>query len=696
MAVDNAFPYHIYGAQQDNSNLGIASRGESGVIGREDWFQAGDGETGFVVPDPRDWHVIYSNNEGFITRYNKSKELYQDVSVWPLDNSGHGASDLKHRFQWVSPLFLSPHDPNTIYTAGEAVFKSTDQGHSWTAISEDLTRNDKSKQKPSGGPIQNDITSIEYYDVVFALAESPLKKGMLWAGTDDGLIHVTTDDGATWARVSPNMPEWSCVSLIDPSHFDAGSAYVAVDRHRLDDLKPYIYKTNDTGRNWTAITSGIPEGAYVHAVREDPKRRGLLYAGTELGVYVSFDDGAHWQPLRLNLPTSPVRDLVVKDDDLVVATHGRAFWVLDDLTPLRQVNDQVLQAEMKLYEPQTAVRLHYPDEIDTHQAAGTNPPSGAILDYYFKDAPKGEVTIDILDQQGKLVRRLSSEKHSGHEQPPEWPDQVEAPKTIPAEEGMNRFAWDLRYNEPVQTAGAFYYGGGPRGALALPGEYQVKLTANGQSQTAPLHLAMDPRLKGTEEGIRKSFELSRQVNARFSELHQAINQIRDTRTQIESLRQRFAGKDSLQPALTAADEMLTRMSAIEEKLIQVNMKSSEGNLVYPNQLNEEFYTFSRVIEADAVPTQSQEQVYKMLDGRLTEQLKGWAQIKTDEVPKINQLIKQADVPALSVSSEPAPAESAAPPTPPAASASTTPPAFPASPAPKPSVSPSPSASPSLN
>jgi photosystem II stability/assembly factor-like uncharacterized protein len=653
VAVDNAFPYHIYGAQQDNSNVGIASRGESGVIAREDWFQAGGGECGFVIPDPRDWHIIYSNNEGYIARYDKSKELFQDVSVWPLDNSGHGASDLKHRFQWISPLLLSPHDPSTIYTAGEAVFKSTDEGHSWKAISPDLTRNDKSKQKPSGGPIQNDITSIEYYDVVFALAESPLKKGMLWAGTDDGLLHVTTDDGATWTKVTPNMPEWSCVSLIEPSHFDAGIAYVAIDRHRLDDIKPYIFKTGDTGHTWISITNGIPEGAYVHAVREDPKHRGLLYAGTELGVYVSFDDGGHWQPLQMNLPTSPIHDLVVKDDDLVVATHGRGFWVLDDLTPLRQVNAQVAQADMKLYEPETAVRLHYPEEVDTHQAAGTNPPSGAVIDYYFKNAPKDEVTLEVLDGQGQTIRRLSSKEKKEDEQPPEWPDQVQVPKTIPAKDGMNRFAWDLRYDEPVQTPGAFYWGSSPHGALALPGDYQVRLTANGQSQTAPLHLAMDPRLKGAEAGIQKAFALSVTVNGRFSQLHQAINEIRETKTQLGSFRKRSAGNERLKPALAAADELEKKMSAIEAQLIQVNMKSSEGNLVYPNQLNEEVYTFSKVVEADAAPSEPQLEVWKMLDGRLEEQLQSWAQLKKDDVPKVNDLIKQADLPALSVAAAPA-------------------------------------------
>jgi photosystem II stability/assembly factor-like uncharacterized protein len=662
VAVDNAFPYHIYGSQQDNSNVGIASRGESGLIERQDWFPAGGGECGFVVPDPRDWHVIYSNSEGYIVRYDKSKEQSQEISVWPLDNSGHGAEDLKHRFQWVSPLLISTHDPDTLYTSGEAVFKSTDQGRSWTAISEDLTRNDKNKQKPSGGPIQNDITSVEYYDVIFALAESPLKKGMLWAGTDDGLLHVTTDDGANWLRVTPNMPEWSCVSLIDPSHFDSAIAYVAVDRHRLDDFKPYIFKTGDTGRNWTAITNGIPEGAYVRAVREDPKRRGLLYAGTELGVYVSFDDGAHWQSLQLNLPTSPVHDLVVKDDDLVVATHGRSFWVLDNLSPLRQVNDQITQSDMVLYQPQTAVRLHYPDDIDTHQAAGANPPAGAMIDYYFKQAPKGEVTIDILDAQGKAVRHLSSkEKKEEQEQPPEWPDQVQAQKTIPAREGMNRFAWDLRYDDPVQTPGAFYAGSPPRGPLAVPGDYQVRLTSDGKTQTVPLHLEIDPRIKGSESAIRKSFELSARVTQRISDLHRAINEIRDTRSQIEALRKRGDDYPRLKTALAAADEMEKKMAAVEEKLVQVKMKSSEGNLVYPNQLNEEFYSFAHTIEADAAPTESQEEIFKMLDGQLEEQAKAWSQIKNAEVAKINDLVNQADVPAISVSAAAQPSPTPTPP-----------------------------------
>jgi hypothetical protein len=474
-----------------------------------------------------------------------------------------------------------------------------------------------------------------------------VKQGTLWAGTDDGLVQVSTDDGQHWSNVSPKMPEWSTVSIIDPSPHDGSSAYVAVDRHRLDDFKPYIYKTKDLGKTWGAITTGIPDGAYVHTVREDPKRKGLLYAGTEVGAFVSFDDGAHWQPLQLNLPVSPIHDLVVKDDDLVAATHGRAFWVLDNLTPLRQANSQLAQADTILYHPQTALRLHYPNEFDRRQPVGENPPAGAMIDYYFKTAPKEEVTLDILDTQGKLVRHLSSKEKKENEQPPEWPDRVERPKTIPAKEGMNRFAWDLRYDDPVQIPGAFYTGDGPKGPLALPGDYQVKLTVAGKSQTAPLHLAIDPRNKGAEAALQKQFALSAQVNARNSQLHQAVNEIRELKTQIQSLHKRYGDDQRLKAALTAADDLEHKMSEVEQQLMQVNMKGSEGNLAFPSMLNERFDSFSHAIEgSDTEPTKPQMEVFQTLNAQLDEQLKKWAQLKSDDVAKVSALIKQLDLPAL--------------------------------------------------
>jgi len=653
VAVDNAFPYHIYGAQQDNSNVAIASRTDEGIIGRQHWYSAGGGECGFVVPDPRDPLIIYSNTEGDISRYDKRTGQAQDISVWPLDVSGHGAGELAHRFQWVSPLLLSPHDPDTLYTAAECVFKSTDHGQSWTAISPDLTRNDRSKQKPSGGPLTRDITSVEYYDTVFALAESPKQKGLLWAGTDDGLIQLTIDGGRNWKNVTPpQLPEWSTVSLIEPSPHDAATAYVAVDRHRLDDFRPLILATHDSGKTWTTIIAGIPDGAYVHAVREDPKRRGLLYAGTETGVYFSFDDGSHWRSLQLNLPNSPVHDLVVKDADLVVATHGRSFWVLDDVTPLRQLDPKLAQASMILYQPETAIRLHYLDEVNKREPAGENPPNGAIIDYYFRQKPKEEVVLEILDSSGKPVRRLSSREERRDEPPAEWPDRVPEAKTVPAEAGMNRYAWNLRYQDPVEIPGAFYPDSGPRGPLVAPGDYEIRLTVAGQTQTVPLHVIGDPRVKGSEEGLREQLALLLQTRDRISQLHQVVNAIRDLKSQIDSFHQHFASEQNLSRALDRTESLKGKISAVEEQLMQVNMKGSEADLAFPTMLNEAFDTFLHTAEqADAAPTQPQYGVFQMLSTKLDEQLKIWEQIRTVDLPAVNNLVRESNVPVLTVNAE---------------------------------------------
>jgi hypothetical protein len=351
----------------------------------------------------------------------------------------------------------------------------------------------------------------------------------------------------------------------------------------------------------------------------------------------------------LNLPQSPIHDLTVKDDDLVVATHGRSFWVLDDITPLRQLSPQLAQAETILYQPQTALRLHYPEEIDRKQPAGDNPPAGAVIDYYFKTAPKDEVTLDIVDGHGTLVRHLSSKEKKEAEQPPEWPDRVERVKTIPANEGMNRFAWDLRYNDPVQIPGAFYSDDGPRGPLAFPGEYQVKLTVGGKTQTAPLRLVIDPRTKGSEPALQKQFALSMQVNSSISRLHQAVNNIRDLQSQIKDLHTRFDSDERLKGALAAADDLDHKMSDIEKELLQVNMKGSEGNLAFPSMLNERFDAFSHLIEsADAEPTKSQAEVFETLNRQLDDQLKRWQEIKSQEVAKVSEMIKQANLPALMV------------------------------------------------
>jgi photosystem II stability/assembly factor-like uncharacterized protein len=650
VAVDNRWPYYVYGAQQDNSTIAIASYNDDGVIGRSDWYAVGGGESGFVLPDPRDGNIVYADAENFISRFDKRTEQAQDISPWPVDNSGHPAAELEHRFNWTSPLALSPHDPDTLYAGAEMVFKTTDHGMSWTAISGDLTRNDKSKQQASGGPLTKDITSVEYYDTIFALAESPLQKGMIWVGTDDGLVQLTADGGAHWSAVTPSgMPEWGTISMIDPSPFDAGGAYLAVDRHRLDDIKPYAYKTANGGKSWTSITAGLPDGAVVHAVRADPVKHGLLYAGTERGVYVSFDDGGHWQSLQLDLPPSPIHDLVVKGDDLVVATHGRSFWILSDLTPLRQLDPAAPAADLVLYVPQTALRLHYPDQVDARHPLGENPPSGALIDYAFKAAPGDEVTLDILDAAGKPVRHLSSKDSGKEKQPPEWPDQIEPPDTIPAEAGMNRFVWDLRYDDPVEIPGAFYSGLAPRGPLVPPGQYQVKLTLKGESRTAPMKVAADPRVPGADAAIQAKSALALAASHDIDGLHRAVNEIRQVKSDIARLHKSFDADAAGSKLLAEADALATAAVPIEEALMQVNMKGSEANLAFPGMLNEQLASFLSLLgDADTPPTKAQAAIFDDLHRQLATQLDKWAAVKQTALPAFNEHVRQSGVPALNI------------------------------------------------
>jgi photosystem II stability/assembly factor-like uncharacterized protein len=637
VSVDNDFPYHVYGAQQDNSNIVIASADDEGAITGKDWSDVGGGETGFVLADPRDSNIVYSDNENTIWRWNRKTRQSQIVSVWPYDASGHAASELLHRFNWTMPIAMSPHNPDTLYAGMERLYRSTNDGNGWTAISGDLTRNDRSKQFASGGPITKDITSVEYYDTIFAIAESPLKRGLLWVGSDDGLIHTSPDDGGHWSDATPHdMPEWGTVDMIEPSHFDPGTAYVAVDRHKLDDIKPYVFKTADGGKTWTRLDARLPSGAVVHAVREDPAKRGLLFAGTETGVFVSFDDGQNWQSLALNLPPSPVHDLLVKDDDLVVATHGRSFWILTNITPLRQIGPASAKADVLLYNPQKAVRLYYPDAVDARPPVGENPPAGAIIDYYLASKPAGEITIDILDSDGQVVRHISSKAAKGTEQPPEWPDQILPTKTIPTNAGMNRFVWNLRYNDPAEVPNAFYSGNAPRGPIAMPGHYTVKLTANGNSQTAPLELILDPREKSAP-GLAAKFALSMEVYHDQDALHRAVNDIRDTKALVAQAHKSHAGD---KPLLAKGDAIVRQATGIETQLIQVNMNGSEANLNYPDELNEQIYNFAGLLEdADTAPTPEETATYAGFHSQLANLLGQWNKMKGDVAAFRTQMTK---------------------------------------------------------
>ncbi len=652
VATDNRFPYYVYGAQQDNSTVAIASRSDGGAIGQKDWYSVGGGESGYVVPDPRNSNVVYAGSYGgLITRFDKGTGQVQDVSPWPLNPIGHGAIEMKHRFQWTAPIAVSPHDPATLYFGGEVLFETTDSGATWSIISPDLTRNDKSKQASAGGPITKDNTSIEYFDTIFAIAESPLEKGVIWAGSDDGLVHLTRDAGKTWSDVTPkDFPEWGTVSIIEPSSADKGTALMAVDRHRLDDFQPYIYVTTNYGKSWTRITNGLPAASYVHAVREDPKHRGLLFAGTETGIYVSFDGGGHWQSLQLDLPVAPIHDLVIHDDDLLAATHGRSFWSLDDISPLREISDSIQQESAHLYAPAASIRFQGESfQVPKGWALGSNPPSGAIIDYSLKTASKDAIQLEILDADGKLIRKYSSKKKNEEELPKEEPEPEKDKDTLPAEAGLNRFVWDLRYEPASKVPGTTSWGGSEDGPLVLPGSYQVKLTAGGRSYTASVDVKLDPRVATSIDDLKKQLDLALKIRDRVTEAHDAVNQLRDLRAQLEALRKRLASDDSHRDVATAAGDLVKKISAVEERIIQPKSKSSEDPLNYPSEVADQMVALgSTVNSADAAPTAASYDVFDELNRRLDEQLAKCKDIKEKDLTAFNEMVEKANIPLIMV------------------------------------------------
>ena len=649
---DTATPYRVYGPQQDSGTVAIASRSDDGSIDRTNWYDVGGGEAGYIAPDPRDPNIVYAADyQGNITRYDRHIGQVKAITVEPELSDAHGAANLEHRFQWTAPVMLSPHDPNVLYHAGERLFKTTDGGVHWQVISPDLTRNDKSKQKVSGGDITIDDSGTEYYDTIFALAESPITKGLLWVGTDDGLIQLSQDGGkTTWANVTPkDMPEWSRISQIDPSPFDAGTAYVAVDRHQFDDLRPYIYKTSDYGKTWTKLGQGIPETTFVRVVREDPKKRGLLYAGTEQGIYVSFNDGSNWRPLKLNLPTTPVHDLVVKDNDLVVATHGRAFWILDDLTPLRQYSDDIAQKDAFLYTPATAYRIQAGAGGEHHPSkrTGQNPPAGAVIYYFLKDAPKAETEakIEILDASGKVIRKYSSAEFNTLEEPL-GPDDKKPEKQIKPEGGLNRFEWDLRYEEARRVPGYYLweYEAGARGPVAVPGHYQVRLTVGNQTQTAAFDLKLDPRVNVSQADLEQQMNLLLQTRDELSRVYDTVNQIQDVRSQLSGLKRRLPENASAKTIVAATDDLEKKLVAVREDLINLTISANEDSLAYPPQLDAKLaYLAMDVGTADSAPTEAEQQEFEKLKRQSGELLARWEDLQRRDLAAFQKLAAEGSL-----------------------------------------------------
>ncbi len=652
VSVDNAVPYHVMGAMQD---LGTAW-GPSNSLNKDgirltDWHTAGGGEAGHAVAKPDDPNIVYAGEYGgYISRYDERTRQARQVSVYPENPSGHGAEDLEYRFQWTAPIATSPHDPNVVYHAANVLFKSTDGGQSWTAISPDLTRNDKSKQRWSGGPITGDNTGVEVYGTIFAVAESPRAAGVIWAGSDDGLVHVTRDGGKTWTNVTknlPGLPEWATVTTIEPSPFDAGTAYLTADAHRLDDMRPYLWKTTDYGRSWKRLTGGLAPDVYLHAVREDPKRRGLLYLGTERGVMYSLDDGASWQPLKLGLPTVAVHDLVVKDNDLVVGTMGRSLWIFDDLTPIREMSPRIREQDAYLFPPVATIRWRWheePKQLGTHE----NPPRGAIVYYYLKRKPKDEIRLEVLDSRGAVIRTLKSTAEPA-EYPEDDPDEpTEPPKpALAADSGVQRAVWDLTYEGVKKLKGAKLDGGSPEiGPLALPGTYTLRLVVDGKTYTQPLTLEPDPRVKLPPQDLAEQLAFGLEVRDHITRLVRVVEDLRSVRQQLASRAEVWKTEPKAGALVTGSQALIAKLDSVEARLhnpraqVVYDILAQRGGAKLYSRLAP-LYTWAT--EADGAPTQGMRETFAKQKAELDGLEKEFRGLVATDLAALNRMARDLNL-----------------------------------------------------
>ena len=634
VATDNQVPYRVYGAQQDRGTYSIASATNRGGISDKDWYDVAGGESGYVLPAPGAPDTVFAGSYfGDLTRWNRATGEAQDVTPWPENTEGQAAATVKYRFSWTSPLAFDPHQPYTLYAGSQYLLKTTDGGRHWTEISPDLTRNDRSKQQLSGGPITLDNVGAEYYDVIYTIAPSTLAKGLIWTGTDDGLIQLTRDGGAHWSNVTPKaLPEWAHVELIDASTHDAGTAYAAVGARMLGDDAPYLFRTRDYGRSWTSIADGLTGTVYF--VREDPVRAGLLYAGTERGVYVSFDDGAHWQSLMLNLPHTSMRDLVVHGNDLVLATHGRGFWILDGIAPLRQAAASVAQASGYLFKPDDAMRGPLGGGSTAATAtAGGNAPRGALIDYYLEAAPAAPVTLEVLDASGAVVNRFTSGKGAG-------PGDV-----LPARAGGNRFIWNLGYAPPPPLhvpGGPIFESGQPRTPAVVPGRYAVRLTADGRQYTQPLTVTLDPRLTATPAELAQQLQLMQQIGQALTDDHEAFNQIAALRQQLQGVADRLGSDSSMRAVVDSARALDVRADTLAVQFFQYRAKAAKWLFMnYPIQLNAKLVSLEGSVGgSDDAPTAQDLATFASLRGQLDARLGDWRAMQQRDVTALNALMRQ--------------------------------------------------------
>jgi photosystem II stability/assembly factor-like uncharacterized protein len=647
---DDRFPYWVYGSQQDNSNVAIPSGVPGDSIDQTEWHAAGGGESGWMAPNWKDPDVVYAGEYGGqITRYDHRTRQAREIMAWPQLADGHATKDLKYRFQWNAPILLSRHDPKILYHASQILLRTRDEGETWEEASPDLTRNDPAKQGYSGGPIQRDITGVEVYNTIFSIAESPLDAGILWVGSDDGLVHVTQDGGKTWQNVTPKgIPEWIQINAIEASPYNKAAAYVAATMYKWDDFRPYLYKTTDFGKTWTKIVGGIPEDAFTRVVRADPVRKGLLYAGTETGLYVSFDDGASWQPFQRNLPATPITDLAVKDGDLVVATQGRAFWILDDLTPLRLWKNELAQQAAYLFPPRPAVRtqVEKADETALPRPVGENMPYGVVLYYWLKDKPPSGETVRIEIYDGdKLLRSLSSEKKPGEGDLKEQQTREElreSEKPLPAQAGLNRTIWDMRVLRPVLVPKAVFNEGTKAPPKVAPGTYTAKLIGRGQTYEQKFEVKPHPAGYATAADLKAQYDLLAGIRDSLSRSHATVLEIRDIRTQATELGQRAQRLGKGGDLAARAKALSEKLTAVEEQLTNPRIKANEDDLNYEPKLDHDFTDLAGIVSsADARPTPASVKYYALLQSKLAAIEAEYRGIVDHDVADFNKAVEAA-------------------------------------------------------
>lgn len=677
VATDNQYPYHVYGTQQDNSSIAVPSRTGTGAIGWNNCYAAGTGESGYIAPHPDDHNIVFLGAIGSsagggdcLQKYDHRTKQIQLVTIWP-EAQPYGGKNAKYRFQWTYPIVFSPHNSDILYACGNVVFKTENGGQRWEPISGDLTYAEPETIEPSGGPLTHDLAGAEMYATIFAFAACPHEAGVLWSGSDDGLIYLSRDDGGSWHNVTPpDMEKFTQVTCIEASPHQAGTVYVSAARHKMGDYRPYLYKTSDYGETWSLIVDGIPVDDFCRVIREDQTRPGLLYAGTELGIYISFDDGVNWQALQNNLPVTPIYDFVLKENDLVIATHGRSFYILDDVTPLQQLTPEVLSAPHALMRPRDTVRIPKPMFADVFDSsvgktyhvnlgqnatflskkdksgrkirtildAGEDAPWGVMIHYYIGDKPDGEVTMDILDANGELVKHFTSKKAKNEK------DQRDP--VLLTEPGMNLFLWDMKHAEGVKPIGTEFHQP-PAGPLAKPGSYQVRLTIGDWSETQPFELVKDPRVATDEATFDEQLAFLMRIRDKHSELYTNVNKIRTATEQIDGWTTRMAEHPAIDRIKTMAAQVKERMATVEANLIQANIKNRGDVLNHPLKLAGKLGALPAVVGgSDNPPTAQSYTVFEMLSGQVDEQLENLSEVFETDLAAFNSLMQELSVPAV--------------------------------------------------